>query len=120
MGKNTKKGSGLMKNNLIPLSIFSLAVSIVTGCWLISNSLKESNKPINSIKQAAQHQLLTQAEVADYLGISKDEVQKLTSIPEGDGIEKSELPYIKIENNYYYPKTGIDKWLLTVETTVVP
>ncbi|MGG1680345.1 helix-turn-helix domain-containing protein [Neobacillus sp. NRS-1170] len=105
-----------MKNNLIALSIFCFAVCFVIGCWLISDSL--SGKKANKIKET-QHQLLTKSEVANYLGISPEEVQKLTEISNGEDSFTSEIPHIKIDKTDYYPKTAIDKWLQNVELTVV-
>jgi DNA-directed RNA polymerase specialized sigma subunit len=88
----------------------------VIGCWLISDSL--IGKKTYKIKEN-HHQLLTKSEVANYLGISPEEVQKLTEISNGEDSFTSETPHIKIDKTDYYPKTAIDKWLLNVELTVV-
>lgn len=69
-----------MKNNLVALSIFCLAVSIVVGSWLISCS--PSNKKDfkiaitsqNKIAQTTQNHLLTQSDLAEYLGSRIEEV----------------------------------------------
>lgn len=107
-----------MKNNLIACSIFCLAICIVLSSWLLSTSLRyESPKPTS---QTIQHQLFTQQEVAVYLGISMVEVQKITEIPNGQNSYTSEIPHIKIDNNVYYPKKAIDRWLQNIELTVVP
>lgn len=105
-----------MKDNLVALSIFVFAVCFVIGCWLISDSL--SGKKNYNTKET-QQQLLTKAEVANYLGISTVEVQKLTEIPNGDNSFTSEIPHIKIDKTDYYPKKAIDKWLLNTELIVV-
>lgn len=105
-----------MKNNLVSLSIFSLAVCFVIGCWLISDSLS-AKKNYNT--KETQHQLLTKSEVAKYLGISPEEVQKLTEIPNGENSFTSEIPHIKIDKTDYYPKKAIDKWLLDTELIVI-
>lgn len=105
-----------MKNNLVALSIFSLAVCFVIGCWLISDSL--SGKKNYNTKET-QQQLLTKSEVANYLGISPEEVQKLTEIPNGENSFTSEIPHIKFDKTDYYPKKAIDKWLLNTELIVV-
>lgn len=105
-----------MKNNLFALSIFSLAVSFVIGCWLISNSLSGIK---NYNKKETQHQLLTKSEVANYLGISSEEVQKLTEITNGENSFTSGIPHIKIDKIDYYPKKAIDKWLLDTQLIVV-
>lgn len=106
-----------MKNNLIALSIFSFALCFVIGSWLISEGI---NGESNNVGNPAQtNQLFTQSEVANYLGVSIEEVQKLTEIPNGPGSYTSEIPHIKIEDKVYYPKTAIDRWLLNIELTVV-
>ncbi|MEQ6048661.1 hypothetical protein U2I53_06465 [Lysinibacillus capsici] len=66
-----------MKQYSIAMAIFSLAVSFLIGSWLIATSLKEQPK------ESVQHQLLSQQEAADYLGISVVEVLKLTEVPDG-------------------------------------
>ena len=103
------------------LSIFSLAVSIVISGWLISQGLNnvEKNQTQQQIKEIAQHHLLTPSELADYLGLSIEEVQKLGPIFAIEGIQSSELPYMKIGNKYYYSKVAIDKWLLTTDSVSV-
>ncbi|WP_232700083.1 helix-turn-helix domain-containing protein [Brevibacillus daliensis] len=106
-----------MKNNLVALSIFCFAVCFVIGSWLISDGLRE--KQTNPIKQTSQHQLLTQSELADYLGISIEEVQKLNRFDNGTNSYRSLLPHIKIENAVYYPKVAIDKWIQNVERLVI-
>lgn len=104
-----------MKNNiLVSLSIFCLGICFVIGCWLISNGLKEKQNP------SMKHQLLTQAEVADYLGLSIEEVRKITEIPNGENSYTSEIPHIKIEDKIYYPQNAIDKWMLEMELIVLP
>lgn len=108
-----------MKNTFLSLSIFSVAIAFVIGSWLLANSL--SGEKTNQIKQSqVQHQLLTKSEVAAYLGISVEEVQKLTEVPEGEGVTSSYIPHIKIEKTNYYPKKAIDKWLLNTELITVP
>lgn len=105
-----------MKNYIIAISIFLLGVCIVIGSWMISSGLK-TKVPT---KQAIQHQLLTQSELVEYLGLSKEEIQKLTELYDGDGSYTSELPHIKIGSEFYYPKSAIDKWLLNVQLTTIP
>ncbi|RHW31393.1 DNA-binding protein [Lysinibacillus yapensis] len=106
-----------MKNNLIALSICIFAVCFVIGCWLISDSLSGEEKDND---KEVQHQLMTKSEVANYLGISPEEVQKLTEIPNGDNSFTSEIPHIKIGKKNYYPIKAIDKWLQKTELIVVP
>jgi hypothetical protein len=108
-----------MKKNLVALSIFSFAVCFVIGCWLIANGLSAKQNP--PIKQTApQHQLLTKAELVQYLGLSEQEINKLTKLPDGNLGYTSELPHIEIGETVYYPKLAVDKWLLNVELTIIP
>ncbi|NRD76605.1 helix-turn-helix domain-containing protein [Bacillus sp. BRMEA1] len=98
-----------MKNNLTALSIFCLALSIVIGSWLISNRINVNQQsPSQSI-------LLTQSELASYLGLSIEEVTKLGPTKEEDGSYTSVLPYLKIGNKVYFSKSAVDKWLTNNE-----
>ncbi len=111
-----------MKNNLVSLSIFSLAASIVISGWLISqgfNNVEEKNQTQQKTNEIAQNQLLTSLELADYLGLSIEEIQKLGPISAGEGQLRSELPYMKIGNKYYFSKVAIDKWLLITDSVNV-
>lgn len=100
-----------MKNNLIALSIFCLALSIVIGSWLISNRINVNQQP------SSQSVLLTESELASYLGLSNEEVKKLGPTKEEDGAYSTVLPYLKIGNKVYFSKTAIDKWLTNNEAT---
>ncbi|MDQ1144029.1 hypothetical protein QE429_000856 [Bacillus sp. SORGH_AS 510] len=108
-----------MKNTFLSLAIFSIAISLVISSWLLSNSLSDK-KTNHTIQDENQHQLLTKSEVADYLGISVEEVQQLTEVPEGEGVTASYIPHIKIKKINYYPKKAIDKWLVNAEFITVP
>ncbi|MGE7945227.1 helix-turn-helix domain-containing protein [Lysinibacillus xylanilyticus] len=101
-----------MKNNLIALSIFSLAICFVLGSWLISNSLN-SDLP-QETEQLVQNQLLSQSEIADYLGITIEEVQKLTKVKEGENGYRHIIPFIEICDKIYYPKKAVDERLINV------
>ncbi len=111
-----RKGSR-MKNHLIAMSIFSVGICFLIGSLLLSNSFREEK---TNTKKESQHELLTISELADYLGITVEEVQTLTEVEEGLGVTSSYIPHIKMEKTNYYPKRAIDKWLLDTELTVVP
>jgi hypothetical protein len=101
-----------MKNNVNALSIVILGVCFIIGCWLISNSFNENNVDAPTSKH--QNQLLTRSELAEYLGISETDVDKLG--PQSIGTETitsttSEIPYVKIGNTTYFPVKAIDSWL---------
>lgn len=94
-----------MKNNLIALSIICLALSIVIGSWLISDKININKQP------SSQSVLLTESELASYLGLTIEEVKKLGPTMEESGTYTSALPYLKIGNKVYFSKTAVDNWL---------
>lgn len=114
MVKFDEKGGIKLKQYSIAIAIFSLAISFVIGSWLIATSLREQPK------EPVQHQLLSQEEAADYLGIHVGEVLKLTEIPDGSNSYISEIPHVKVGKKVYYPKQAMDRWLLDMELIVVP
>ena len=108
-----------MKNNLISISIFSLAISIVIGSWLVANANKnvypsQTFQEENDVKEEVK-KLLTQEELASYLGLSVEESKKLGPVG-GPPTSTSVLPYIKIVDKVYYSKDAIDKWLVEYGT----
>lgn len=114
MVKFDEKGEIKLKQYSIAIAIFSLAISFVIGSWLIATSVREQPK------EPVQHQLLSQEEAADYLGIRVVEVLKLTEIPDGSNSYISEIPHVKVGKKVYYPKQAMDRWLLDMELIVVP
>lgn len=115
-----------MKNNIIALSIFSLALAIVLGSWLIAGGLSEnaihkkellvSTTPTNEI---VQPQMFTKAELASYLGLSEEEIEMLGPVPTGPNTTTSVLPYLKIGKTVYYPKEAVDRWLRDMQVDIV-
>ena len=104
-----------MKNNLTSLSIFCLAISIVIGSWLISDSLK--SKTTNQFQSSKTYNvLLTQKELASYLGISENDAKKLGPVKdEYTGDTTSVFPFIKLGNKIYYSKLNVDKVLTNMD-----
>ena len=102
-----------MKTNLNAISIFCLAIGIVIGSWLISNSLSANMLSVpNQTSSQSTNKLFTESELATYLGLSLDEVKKLGPISDTSGEITSVLPYLKIGNNVYYSRAAVDKWLI--------
>ncbi|MBY0122251.1 helix-turn-helix domain-containing protein [Bacillus sp. S/N-304-OC-R1] len=100
-----------MKNNLIATSIFSLAIAIVIGSWLISSGLNNSREQMvneKSNKETTREEpLLTLSELGDYLGITEEEIKMFVS----EDVTKSQIPYLKIGNEFYFSVKAIDRWL---------
>lgn len=90
------------KSIVIFISYFAILVLItVISSELINSGQKEQ---IIKIDETSNNQLLNISEISNYLGITEEEVKKLT-----------EIPHIRIDDKVYYPKLAIDKWLLNVE-----
>ncbi|AMQ07047.1 MULTISPECIES: hypothetical protein [Sporosarcina] len=107
-----------MKNNLIALSIFCLALSFMIGSWLITNELRENSTSVKEVslktekeKEVIKPQFFNKSELAIYLGLSEEDVSMLGPIPSGENSTSSELPYIQINGTLYFSKQAIDKWL---------
>jgi hypothetical protein len=116
-----------MKNNILALSIFSLALSIVIGSWLIAQGIIENGSSVTEGLQtmmptvdllAVQPQLFTQSELSVYLGLTEDEIEKLGPSQTGSTNGESMLPYLQVGDTLYYPKEAIDKWLQSLQATI--
>ncbi|MCK6256309.1 helix-turn-helix domain-containing protein [Fictibacillus sp. KIGAM418] len=108
-----------MKNYSVALSIICLAIGITAGSWFISDALSSPKAIHTTTGETAQKQLLTQSELAGYLGLTAEEVKKLgPQLDSGDDLE-SELPFIKVGSTVYFPKKGVDKWLRETQSMII-
>lgn len=71
--------------------------------------IKEKNSDINLEHEKEADLLMTSLELADYLGIT---IEELNSIGPDTGNNSLELPYMTIDNTIYYSRPAIDVWLL--------
>lgn len=71
--------------------------------------IKEKNSDINLEHEKEADLLMTSLELADYLGIT---IEELNSIGPDTGNNSLELPYMTIDNTVYYSRPAIDVWLL--------
>ena len=111
-----------MKNILLPISIVVLAVSVALGSFFIAGAMKEQGKAavaaaeIAAGKAAADSKtLLSEQEAADYLGLPEETLHKLAVLSGRtkymSGGDFSQYPaYLKIDDNYYFVKSELDKW----------
>ncbi|WP_273320125.1 hypothetical protein [Vallitalea guaymasensis] len=118
-------------NKLLITSILILSAAIIFGSVWIGNAIKSTNKESDSkVGNEAQElesqvvsfnisdkALLTEQEVAQYLGIPQD---KLNIILQKEKIERQKLssydtyrymPYIEIDDEKYFLKNEVDEWL---------
>ncbi|KPL60977.1 hypothetical protein [Rossellomorea vietnamensis] len=109
-----------MKQLSTNISLIILGVCILIGAWMISNALQNSNSHITddqvtvNMNSTEGPQLLSSMELKDYLGISKEQLEMLYPRKEDDVII-SEIPYIKMGYEYYFPVKAIDRWLEETE-----
>ena len=113
-----------MKNNVIAVSIVLLGICIALSDWFIAGGLKEQALAEEQVQkelqlQAVEKQLLSEAEVAAYLGLSVQEVKRLTKIETEPGVFTHMLPFIEIDTITYYPKRAVDAWLTTIQIELV-
>lgn len=119
----------MLKEKMLSISIFCLAISIVIGCYFISKGFKGNggyvesglvnigsglNNISNNLNSYNQNQIISKDnysldEAAVYLGITQDKLIKLVD-NKGSGI-----PYVKIENSYIFNKNALAKWLETAK-----
>ncbi|MTI49213.1 MAG: hypothetical protein FH761_15310 [Firmicutes bacterium] len=108
-----------MKNKAIIIASLIIAVSLLGSSLILANGLKSSNKI--SSKEATintgEKKLLKQEEAAKYLGI---EVEDFRDLITSQIVQKENLtafstyrfiPYVIINNEFYFTKGNIDKWL---------
>jgi hypothetical protein len=116
------KGRGKrMKKHALACAVFCLAISVLGGSWLVSAAIRtKATYHLPNPTTAQPPRLLTQTELAAYLGISEEEARQFGPMEDGEGNTTSTLPYVKIGSTvYFYPK-AVDKWLLLNEVTYLP
>ncbi|MGE8082125.1 hypothetical protein [Peribacillus loiseleuriae] len=107
-----------MKLNLTTISIFILAISVIAGALIISNSTsKEHNSEIFPSTQKGegflQKQLLNKEEASEYLGISVEEFDELDKIQFATFGQS--IPYLETNSTKYYTIQSIEKWLADID-----
>ncbi|RKL65402.1 DNA-binding protein [Salipaludibacillus neizhouensis] len=95
------------------LDFFWLAIAIAAAGYFIGDGLKNINNPnaksiIDSLDDDDEHELMKESEVHHFMGISKEDANSLIK-------DHSDIPHIIINNNVYYPKSKLRKWLLDQE-----
>lgn len=99
----------------IIVSVTFLTCSIMISVSL--NHLSNSFSSVNQVKivQEEQKSIMTFKEAASYLHISPAKLDYLIS-PYRDASIPS-IPFLKIDDQYIFTKSGIDKWLETCQET---
>lgn len=113
---HTSKGMLYMKNRFTILgAALILGLSYVAGCLLISND-RTTGWEQASVSQSTVHPLLTLAETAELLRISKDQVINIikaeNAVLSNNGpFEGMMLPYIKVDDKFLFNVLEIQNWV---------
>ena len=85
-----------------------LALGIAVAGFFIGNGLKNFNNPnaksFSEIFDDEEHELITENDVHDFIGILKEDAKYLIK-------EHSDVPHIIINNKVYYPRTKLREWI---------
>ena len=113
-----------MKQLSTNISLIILGLCILAGAWMISNAIQTSDyqnadeQVTVSMNSTEEPQLMSSMELKDYLGISDEQLEMVYPRKEDD-VVKSEIPYIKMGYEYYFPVKAIDRWLEETEGKTV-
>jgi excisionase family DNA binding protein len=125
-------GCIMLKEKMLPISIFCLAISIIISASILTKGMKNNGEYVGTGLGVIGHGLnnissnlnpynnnqgipkdnYSSAEAAIYLRISENKLMQLVS-NKGSGI-----PYVKIGSDYIFNKNALDKWLETAKIEV--
>lgn len=110
----------MQNNKLLPISIIILALSIMlSSIWLGDSIQKLTN--IQTQKTNVDSNVLTVSQVANYLGMTEEEVQGIIKtekniLESSGGYTGLMFPYFTVNDKMYFYKQQIDEWLKEVST----
>ncbi|MDB1933061.1 helix-turn-helix domain-containing protein [Clostridium tertium] len=113
----------MLKEKLLPISIFSLAISLIISASIIANGMENNGQFIgdgisqglfnitNTINQENNSNLdskdiLSLDEAARYLGISQE---RLTQVI----IKDDSIPCVQISGQFIFSKKALEEWVKT-------
>lgn len=128
----------MLKEKLLPISIFCLSISIIISASIISKGMRNNGESVNSglygisnglnnINNTAinnsnstatnnnngySNNIYSLSDVASYIGISEIRLKEIIAIKEYG------MPYIKTGNSYIFNKNALDKWLETARVEI--
>lgn len=122
----------MLKEKMLPISIFCLAISIVISASILTKGMKNNgefirtglgdigygiNNMSNNLNPHNNNQGIPKDnyslfEAAIYLRISENKLMQLVN-NKGSGI-----PYVKIGSDYIFNRNALDKWLETAKIEV--
>ena len=116
-------GELMSKYKFLSVSIFTLALSIIISASIISKGIENKGRYIgDGLYQGANNisttirdlsfndkennkDVFTQDDAALYLGISQERLMQIINN------EKSNIPYVKVAENFIFSKNALDKWI---------
>lgn len=120
----------MLKDKVLAISIFSLAISIIVSSLIISKEMRNNgqnlssslnmmsgglNKISNSVgykNKSLENNSYNPYEAAEYLGITREKLYEIANTKD------FKMPYIKIGADYYFNKSALDKWLETARVEI--
>lgn len=110
----------MLKEKLLPISIFTLAFAIIIGAFIISRSIgvnkelvvNDMGNYLNSYNQEYLKDNLDLSEAAEYLNISEHQLLELTTLYDPG------MPYVKIDGIYIFNRNAINNWLETARVEI--
>ncbi|MDV4149558.1 helix-turn-helix domain-containing protein [Clostridium sp. AL.422] len=113
----------MSKDKLLPIAIFSLAISIIIAASIISkgienkgryigdgvfqgfNNVSNTIRDINLNNEEDDKGVFSSEECSEYLGISEERLMQIMNNQE------SKIPYVKVGENFIFSKNALDKWI---------
>jgi hypothetical protein len=92
------------------LDFLFLAVGIIIGGYYIGDGLKNFRNPSSKsllddvFNEPEEEKLIKQSEIHHFIGITEEDAKVLLK-------EHPKIPHIYINNNLYFPKAKLRKWL---------
>lgn len=129
----------MLKEKLLPISIFCLSISIIisasiiakgmrnngeyvsNGLYPIANGINNLNNTVNnnSVNNSTANNnngydknVYSLTDAAQYIGISEIRLKEIIDLKE------SGIPYIKTGKSYTFNKNALDKWLETARVEI--
>ncbi len=130
----------MLKEKLLPYSLFSLAIAIIISAFIISKGMESNGQYVNAGFDGISNRLsdinnilyqdsnnivyqdsnnglspkdnFTLSELGEYLHLSDSQLLKLV------GDENSGMPYINIDGIYTFNRSAINKWLETIRLEI--
>lgn len=112
----------MSKDKILPISIFSLAISIIISAYLISKGMENKGRFIadgisnglyntsntinsNSYNNIENGGIFNLTSAAKYLGLSEERLMQIMNN------EESKIPYIKVGSDFIFSKNALNKWV---------